>query len=473
MSPSLEPACIRLEAAIRAQNSALSSSDAALALLGLHASLTQALQQWQETLIAPAPDQAELQPVAAAPAFPELLQAGGPLSARLTVEQATTLSALHALRQRLITGDATVTAAELYQHAHQAAQTAADLWPNLSERPAPQVEWPPAAAIQEPLPAGVEQAQRELQRQRQRTVELEQNSQRLSRALTAANNEMDRLRALLAGANKPENTTPEWQQGLQFLFIGLLFIGIGLGAYFLARLALNLPWPWLFTSFLIVLGLPVGLYAGAIYIVRGSRKLSLDRLLGYAAILLLLAFVVATLADQTPGSLSVRAGAVMTRWVGGALRSPLTLIQAGLQAPAPFIAALRGRSPTVTLSEATAVANAASGEPTPTAAPTLTPVPATVAPEPTATAFITPTATLTATVSITIGIGSQVRVVNTQFLNARRDAGLRFQLATRFPADVILTVLRGPITADNYTWWEVKGEAGQGWCADQWLQPAP
>ncbi|MFZ2518067.1 MAG: hypothetical protein WA089_05155, partial [Anaerolineae bacterium] len=93
MSLSLEPACIRLEAAIRAQNSALSSSDAALALLGLHASLTQALQQWQETLIAPAPDQAELQPVAAAPAFPELLQAGGPLSARLTVEQATTLSA--------------------------------------------------------------------------------------------------------------------------------------------------------------------------------------------------------------------------------------------------------------------------------------------------------------------------------------------------------------------------------------------
>ncbi|MFZ1405877.1 MAG: hypothetical protein WAW03_22525, partial [Anaerolineae bacterium] len=138
-----------------------------------------------------------------------------------------------------------------------------------------------------------------------------------------------------------------------------------------------------------------------------------------------------------------------------------------------FIAALRGRSPTVTLSEATAVANAASSEPTATAAPTPTPVPATVAPEPTATAFITPTATLTATVSITIGIGSQVRVVNTQFLNARRDAGLRFQLATRFPADVILTVLRGPITADNYTWWEVKGEAGQGWCADQWLQPAP
>ena len=92
---------------------------------------------------------------------------------------------------------------------------------------------------------------------------------------------------------------------------------------------------------------------------------------------------------------------------------------------------------------------------------------------PAATAFITPTATLTATVSITNGIGSQVRVVNTQFLNARRDAGLRFQLATRFPADVILTVLRGPITADNYTWWEVKGEAGQGWCADQWLQPAP
>jgi len=66
-----------------------------------------------------------------------------------------------------------------------------------------------------------------------------------------------------------------------------------------------------------------------------------------------------------------------------------------------------------------------------------------------------------------------VRVVNTQFLNARRNAGLRFQLATRFPADAILTVVNGPITADNYTWWEVKGEAGQGWCADQWLALGP
>lgn len=473
MSPSLEQACSRLEAAIRAQNSAQSSSDAALALLGLHASLAQALQQWQQALTLLEPDLAEPPAPAAALSLPDLLQAGGPLSERLTVEQATALSASHALRERLIAGDATVTAIELYQHAHQAAQAAAELWPNLTERPTPPVEWPPAVFNQEPTPAGAEQMQRELLRQRQRAVELEQNSQRLSRALAAANNEVALLRGRVAGANKPENSIPEWQQGLRSLLFGLLFVGIGLAAYFLARQALNLPWPWLFTGFLIVLGLPVGLYAGIVYIVAGSRKLSVDRLLGYAAILLLLVFAAATLADRTPGRLAARAGAVAARWVGGALRSPLTLIQAGLQAPAPFIAALAGRSPAEGQAEITAAVATDGGEPTTTPELAPTPLPATLAPEPTATPTPAPTATLTPTTSITLGVGSQVRVVNTQFLNARRDAGLRFQLATRFPADAILTVLSGPVIADNYTWWEVKGEAGQGWCADEWLQLVP
>ena len=264
---------------------------------------------------------------------------------------------------------------------------------------------------------------------------------------------------------------------MQSLLIGLLFISIGLAAFFLARWALNLPWPWLFTGFIIVLGLPVGLYAGIIYAVRGLRKLSPDRLLGYAAILLLLAFLTTVILDRSPGRFPERAGIVATRWVGGALRSPLTLIQAGLQAPAPFITALRGRSPTAQPTPfptaiASAPTTASNAEPTATEVLTATPAPATVASPPTAV-VITPTVTLTANVSSTITVGSQVRVVNTQFLNARRNAGLRFQLATRFPADAILTVVQGPITADNYTWWEVKGEAGQGWCADQWLLLAP
>ncbi len=473
MSPSLESVCERLETAIHAQNSAQSPAESALALLQLDAALTQALSQEPLTQ-ATLPSNLAADP---APQTPEIGQAATTLTNLLTPDHAAALSDIQALSARVRSGDASVTAAELDQQANQAAQLAVEIWPHLSNRPSPRVEQPLYRTIQEALPSDVVQLQREMQRQRQRTVELEQNSLRQSRALAAANNEVDRLRAILAGVNKQEHARPEWQQGVQSLLIGLTFIGIGLAAFFLARWTLNLPWPWLFIGFIIVLGLPVGLYAGVVYAVRGVRKLSPDRLLGYAAIFLILAFLATALVDRSSPRFADRAGSVATRWVGGALRSPLTLIQAGLRAPVPFITALRGRS---TAAEPTPLPTALAAAPTSAASaaptdarsltPTLPPATATLAP---ATLVITPTATLTASVSSTITVGSQVRVVNTQFLNARRSAGLRFQLATRFPADAILTVVQGPITADNYTWWEVKGEAGQGWCADQWLLLVP
>ncbi|WP_423225109.1 hypothetical protein [Candidatus Amarolinea aalborgensis] len=473
MSPSLESVCERLEAAIHAQNSAQSPAESALALLQLNAALTQAL--YQEPLAQPSlPSNLATDP---ASQTPEIGQAATALTNLLTPDRAAALSDIQALSARVLGGDASVTGDELHQQANLAAQLAVEIWPHLSDRPWPRVEQPLYRTIQEALPSDVVQLQREMQRQRQRTVELEQNSLRQSRALAAANNEVDRLRAILAGVNKQEHARPEWQQGLQSLLIGLTFIGIGLAAFFLARWTLNLPWPWLFIGFIIVLGLPVGLYAGVVYAVRGVRKLSPDRLLGYAAIFLILAFLATALVDRSSPRFGDRAGSVATRWVGGALRSPLTLIQAGLRAPAPFITALRGRSPAAEptpLPTALAAAPTSAASAAPTDAAPLTPTlpPATVTLPP-ATLVITPTATLSATVSSTITVGSQVRVVNTQFLNARRSAGLRFQLATRFPADAILTVVQGPITADNYTWWEVKGEAGQGWCADQWLLLAP
>lgn len=345
MPLSLQSVSERLEAAIRAHYSARSSADEALALLQLDAALTQALQQWllaQPTL---APDLAATLSTTASP-LPQILQAGPVLNDLLTENHAAALLALDALCQRLLAGGAGVTPAELLEQGRAAAQLALDLWPRLSDRPTPQVEGPFQRPPNGSAPSDLEQAQQELQRQRQRALELEQNSQRQSRALAAANNEVDRLRGILAGANKQESASPVWQQGLQSLLIGLLFIGIGLAAFFLARLALNLPWPWLFSAFLIVLGLPVGLYAGIVYAVRGIRKLSPDRLLGYAAILLLLAFLTVALLDRSSDRFSERAGTVATRWISGALRSPLTLIQASLQAPAPFITALRGRSPT-------------------------------------------------------------------------------------------------------------------------------
>jgi hypothetical protein len=31
-------------------------------------------------------------------------------------------------------------------------------------------------------------------------------------------------------------------------------------------------------------------------------------------------------------------------------------------------------------------------------------------------------------------------------------------------------VLRGPVEADGYTWWQVRSPLGEGWCAGQYLE---
>lgn len=477
MSSSLDDACTRLETAIYAQNKARSPAESALALLALAGALAQTLHHWLLAQAAPAAEEPPTAPPPAEqPALDALLADDRLRLGLLDAEQSAGLLALHTLRNRLAEGQATTD--EVYNAAHRAAQLASELWPHLCDHPSPHVEWPLYDEARSSLPVEVEALQRELQRQRQRGLELEQNAQRLSRALAAANNETDRLRVLVANTRKPEEITPEWRRGLRALLTGLLFAGVGIASYFAARLALDLPWPWLFASLFILLVLPIGLYAGAVSIVRGLRLLSPDRILGYTALLVIVSFLVVVAFDRTPGAFSTRAGAVATRWLSGALRSPLTLAQAILKAPAPFVTALGGDAGENGAASPTAVAAAADPaavtetpslpavEPTVTLTPTLAPPIAT----PIVVMTVTPTITATIAVTPTMGVGVQVRVVNTEFLNARRDAGLRFQLTTRFPAGVILTILQGPVVADNYTWWEVKGEAGQGWCADQWLE---
>lgn len=469
MPPSLDEACARLEAAIRAQNAAESTPQTVLALLSLDASagdLLAAHLATQETL--PVPMQERLargDEIAAAELQQAALLTGG-LDAALI----TNLQALHQRARVVIRTPAALTPDEIMRGTHDDAEAAATLMATLCLAPAPPVHWPIYSTPAEPPPADVAQLQQELQRARQRTIELEQNSQRLSRALAAANNEVDRLRSLLNQPARAAAAQPTWREGLRLVLWGLLLLILGIAAYFLARAALNLPWPWLFVGFVILVGVPLGLYFGVVYIGRGSRHLSVDRLIGYAAVLLVAAILLFALFDRANGTYAQRVGTVASRWVGGALQSPITLVRAVVAAPQPFLTALRGRSPAVAGPAATpttvVVAAVETATPTATPAPTATFTPTV---EPT----VVVTATLAPTTTATIAVGGQVRVTGTQFLNARRGPGLNFQLVTRFDENAILSVLQGPVQANNYQWWEVRNDQGQGWCADEWLQAVP
>lgn len=469
MPPSLDEVCARLDAAIRAQNEAESIPETILALLVLDASVGDLLAvqlATQETLPLPLQERTERsEEIPRTELHQAALTAGW-----LDAAQVSSLQALHQRAQVVVRSPAALTPDEILRGTHDDAETVAALKLAICQGPAPPVHWPIYQAQAEPPPADVVQLQQELQRARQRTIELEQNTQRLSRALAAANNEVDRLRSVVNQPARVAAAQPAWQQGLRLVLWGLLLVILGIGAYFLARAALNLPWPWLFVGFLILVGVPLGLYFGLVYIGRGSRDLSVDRLIGYAAVLLVVAVLVFALFDSSGGTYAQRIGAVTSRWAAGALQSPVTLVRAVLAAPQPFLAALRGRSPTPAELDATPTAVAAIDAAT--ATPTSVPLPtATITPTLAPTAVVT--ATLVPTSTATIQVGGQVRVTGTQFLNARRGPGLNFQLVTRFDENAILTVLQGPVQANNYQWWEVRNDQGQGWCADEWLQPAP
>ncbi|QLQ05615.1 MAG: hypothetical protein HZY76_05660 [Anaerolineae bacterium] len=168
-----------LEAAIRAQNAAESTPQTVLALLSLDASagdLLAAHLATQETL--PVPMQERLargDEIAAAELQQAALLTGG-LDAAL-------ITNLQALHQRA-GGDSYAGRAHAgrdHARTHDDAEAAATLMATLCLAPAPPVHWPIYSTPAEPPPADVAQLQQELQRARQRTIELEQNSQRLSR----------------------------------------------------------------------------------------------------------------------------------------------------------------------------------------------------------------------------------------------------------------------------------------------------
>jgi hypothetical protein len=70
-------------------------------------------------------------------------------------------------------------------------------------------------------------------------------------------------------------------------------------------------------------------------------------------------------------------------------------------------------------------------------------------------------------------IGKNARVANTGgvTLRVRAEPGLEQQIVERLAENTELLVLEGPVQADGYNWWKIKGDFGEGWCVDRWLEP--
>ncbi len=131
--------------------------------------------------------------------------------------------------------------------------------------------------------------------------------------------------------------------------------------------------------------------------------------------------------------------------------------------------------------------------PTPTALPEVTPVSTEATanqpdvavlptPEPasaTETPTPAPTATLTPTVApgTALAPGAQARVTAPAGLNYRDRPSSGANLLGQFATGILVTVLDGPITADNYTWWQIDdGQGNVGWAAEgdgetEWISP--
>lgn len=91
-----------------------------------------------------------------------------------------------------------------------------------------------------------------------------------------------------------------------------------------------------------------------------------------------------------------------------------------------------------------------------------------------ATVTTAPVGTVTPTPEPQIAIGGHVVIYGTgeDKLRCRAGPGLAEELVITLDEDTRLTIMDGPVSADDYEWWKIKTEDGQvGWAASDWLLP--
>lgn len=77
------------------------------------------------------------------------------------------------------------------------------------------------------------------------------------------------------------------------------------------------------------------------------------------------------------------------------------------------------------------------------------------------------------TVDQPLRVGNTARVVGTEgaALRGREAPAISAKVVVRFPPQSVVHIIDGPRIADGKTWWKVKGEQGEGWCAAEFLAP--
>lgn len=211
-----------------------------------------------------------------------------------------------------------------------------------------------------------------------------------------------------------------------------------------------------------------------ILLVLGTKRLVVVLALIYAAIVVI---NVLTIPDDRsfPARILVQLRDT-TRSVG---RAGVGLVRFVIRAPDDFLFAYTGQRrppalpsgfpmPDPDATPIQAVLEADHVAPTPlyisTPPPSTTPLPGT------ATPIVTPQATT----AERLYVGEHAIVANTgsQPLRARAGPGTDFDVLTRFPEGAYLLVVDGPESREQFVWWKVRGEQGEGWCADRWLVPS-
>jgi hypothetical protein len=224
---------------------------------------------------------------------------------------------------------------------------------------------------------------------------------------------------------------------------------------------------------LAVLGTILGL-VGVMFMGRGMMMLGLRRLLIVLAVVFLLAALFGTLTAPGDQPLGSRLGASLLETGQNALLLPLSLPGSLIERVNDFRFAYSGVNPRPPLppgfptpdpdlppivlvisSEGSAPSNASAA--TQSAAPQ---------PEPTQAAQQAQGS------APYLHSGGFARVVNTggQTLRGRAGPGTNYEVTAKFSPGERLQVLDGPTESGGYTWWQVRGDSGEGWSADDWLE---
>jgi len=202
---------------------------------------------------------------------------------------------------------------------------------------------------------------------------------------------------------------------------------------------------------------------------RVLRQSGVRRMLILLAVLYLSVVMIRVLTLEKERPLAQRILPEMQGVASGAWRALVSLVRSIVEAPSTFRFAYAGRNPLVRI---------------PGAEVNLTPIEGKII-EPlvfTSLDQLTPTS-MPALVPTSapreveggggIRIGSRVQVTGTggKALRARSGPGTSYDIVARFDEGVQLLILEGPVEADGYTWWKVRRDQEEGWCAGQWLAP--